>query len=254
MAGSEVHERAWVRARRALRAQRRTSLRGAVVVASFAVALSLATPRTAGADEDPLVLVPAPAGTDGPLVLLLSGDGDWAAFVREIAESAAAHGAPVLGLKSRTWFSQPRTPEQSAALLEKAVRTQLAAWKRRDVVIVGYSRGADLAPFVVNRWPADLRARVREIVVIGLSEGASFEFHLEDLVRTVTRPTDTPTRPEIEKLDGIPIVCVYGAEEVDSFCARPVAGMRARAHAGGHRATTGSDAAQIVLAELGFAP
>ena len=219
------------------------------VLASFAPHAVTAAPG-----EDPLVLVPAPAGTDGPLVLLMSGDGDWAAFVRELAESAAARGAPVLGLKSRTWFSEPRTPEQSAALLETALRAQLAAWNRKDVVIVGYSRGADLAPFAVNRWSEDLRARVRKIVLIGLSEGASFEFHLEDLVRDVARPTDSPTRPEIEKLTGIPLVCVRGTEEEDSFCARPVAGMRVVAHEGGHRATASSGTGAIVLKELGLEP
>jgi type IV secretory pathway VirJ component len=240
---------AWADA--ALRASGRAAFASVwlAVLASFAPHAVTAAPG-----EDPLVLVPPPAGTDGPLVLLMSGDGDWAAFVRELAQSIVARGAPVLGLKSRTWFSEPRTPEQSAVLLETALRAQLAAWNRKDVVIVGYSRGADLAPFVVNRWSEELRARVRKIVLIGLSEGASFEFHLEDLVRDVARPTDSPTRPEIEHLTGIPLVCVRGTEEEDSFCARPVAGMRVVAHEGGHRATASSGTGTIVMKELGLEP
>jgi type IV secretory pathway VirJ component len=220
------------------------------VLASFVAAQGAAT----AADDDPFVRLSAPAGTDGPLVLLLSGDGDWASFVRGIGESAAARGAPVLGFKSRTWLSVPRAPDASAALLESAVRAQLATWNRRDIVIVGYSRGADLAPFVVNRWPADLRQRIRKMVLIGLSEHASFEFHLEDLVRDVVRPTDVPTRPEIDKLTGIELICVRGEEEKDSFCTHPVAGMRTVTHAGGHRATVSGDTAEVVLNELGLPP
>jgi type IV secretory pathway VirJ component len=54
------------------------------------VCLAAATGLSAQvADELPLVRVPAPAGTNGPMILLLTGDGDWAAFVRDLAQSAA---------------------------------------------------------------------------------------------------------------------------------------------------------------------
>jgi type IV secretory pathway VirJ component len=230
--------------------RRLAALRAGCAIAWLAALVPL---RDAAArDDDPFVRVAAPAGTTGPLVLLLSGDGDWAAFVRGLAEAAAARGAPVLGLKSRTWLAEPRTPEQSAELLETAVRAQLAALNRHDLVIVGYSRGADLAPFAVNRWPEELRARVRAIVLVGLSEHASFEFHLEDLVRDVERPSDLPTRPEVERLAGIPLTCVRGTDEEGSFCAFPVPGMHVLQHQGGHRA--GGDVAAMVLRELGLAP
>jgi type IV secretory pathway VirJ component len=227
----------------------------AVVCVTALTSLASFAPRgAAAARADPFVRVPAPDGTDGPLVLLLSGDGDWAAFVRELGDLAAARGAPVLGLKSRTWLAEPRTPEQSAELLEKAVRAQLAEWQRSDLAIVGYSRGADLAPFVVNRWPPDLRARVRTIVVVGLSEHASFEFHLEDLVRDVVRASDSPTRPEMEKLADIPLACVRGKDEQESFCAHPLEGMQVLVHDGGHRAAADGRTAEIVLESLGLAP
>jgi type IV secretory pathway VirJ component len=99
-----------------------------------------------------------------------------------------------------------------------------------------------------------LRSRVQAIVFVGLSESASFEFHLEDLVRDVQRPTDVPTRPEVEKLAGLMLTCVRGADEEGSFCLRPVAGMRVLVHEGGHRAGPSSDTAAVVLKELGLAP
>ena len=43
--------------------------------------------------------VEAPPGTQGPMILLLSGDGDWAPFPKQLGELAAAHGSPVLGLE-----------------------------------------------------------------------------------------------------------------------------------------------------------
>jgi type IV secretory pathway VirJ component len=225
-----------------------------VVLAGLALTAPPAFAQAAPSGSLPLVRVEAPPGTDGPMVLLLSGDGNWAAFDRAFSAAAASTGSPVLGLESRSYLSRPRTPEEASAALARAVRAQLATWDRRNLIVVGYSRGADMAPFVVSGWPASLRTRVLAIAFIGLSERASFEFHLEDLFRDVARPTDLPTRPEIAKLSGIPMLCVYGETEQDSFCAKPVQGMRSIVHAGGHR--VGDDRALIalLLRDLGLAP
>jgi type IV secretory pathway VirJ component len=203
----------------------------------------------ASAHDLPFVRLSAPPGSSGPLVLLLSGDGDWASFPRGFAEAAARAGSPVLGLKTRAYLSHgSRTPAEVAADLEGPVRAELAASQRRDLVIVGYSRGADWAAFIVNRWPEDLRARIRAIAFVGLSEHASFEFHFEDLFRDVPRATDVPTRPEVEQLVGLPMICVYGTDEKDTLCARPVRGMRVIEHAGAHRV---KDDPQLVAELLG---
>ncbi|HEX5048262.1 MAG TPA: AcvB/VirJ family lysyl-phosphatidylglycerol hydrolase [Gammaproteobacteria bacterium] len=225
---------------------------------SWLICAGLSIGPAAGALADtpaelPLVRVAAAtAAPKGPLLLLLTGDGDWVEYMSNLAAAAAAAGSPVLGLKSRSYLSEPRKPDEVAAALEKAVRRALADWQRDDLVIVGYSRGADMAAFIVNRWPDDLRARVRGIGFIGLSEDASFEFHFDDLVREVHRPTDVPTRPELEKLTGIPLVCVRGEREHDSFCEQPVAGMQVATHTGGHRGTSDDGSIAAVLRALGI--
>jgi len=225
-------------------------------VCTACLAVSLGFGVTTGAADDvlPLVKVPAPSGSHGPLLIVLSGDGDWTAFMRELSETAAAHGAPVLGLKARSYMSTPRKPDDLAASLATAVREQLKQWQRDDIVIIGYSRGADWAPFIVNRWPADLRSHVRAIGLIGLSENASFEFHWEDLAIDVSRPTDIPTRPEIEKLAGLQMFCFRGEDEQKSACDRPVPGMQRIVHDGRHRAKAGDGTTELVLHQLGLAP
>jgi type IV secretory pathway VirJ component len=229
----------------------RTSLLPWLLCAGLLIAPA-GTPLADANGDLPLVRVAAAPGGDGPLLLVLSGDGDWVDFMSDLAAEASAHGSPVLGLKSRSYLSEPRKPDEVAAALERAVRGALADWHRSELAIVGYSRGADIAAFVVNRWPDDLRARVRGIVFIGLSERASFEFHFDDLVRDVRRATDVPTRPELEKLVGIPLVCVRGEREQNSFCDNPIPGMQVATHAGGHRATSASGTIDIVLRALGI--
>jgi type IV secretory pathway VirJ component len=210
-------------------------------------------PSTASTQDLPLVRVSAAPGSNGPLVLLLSGDGDWAPFPRGFAEAAARAGSPVLGLKTRAYLSHgSRTPEEVAADLEAPVRAELAASHRDDLVIVGYSRGADWTAFVVNRWPADLRSHIRALAFVGLSERASFDFHFDDLFRDVRRPTDVPTRPEVEKLEGRPMICVYGTDEEDTLCTDPVPGMKVVQHAGAHRVKDDQDLIAELLRDLGI--
>ena len=81
------------------------SIRVAPALAALAVATAL-VPRPAATQNAPpppdlpLVTIPPTAGANGPLVLILSGDGDWAAFVQRVAADAAAAGSPVVGLES----------------------------------------------------------------------------------------------------------------------------------------------------------
>jgi type IV secretory pathway VirJ component len=222
------------------------------LVVAFMLTLASAPGFAQRRADLPLVRVEAPAGTTGPMILLLSGDGDWAPFPKQLSELAAAHGAPVLGLKMRSYLSQRRTPDEVAAALAPVVRGQLGDWGRSQLMVVGYSRGADIAPFVVNRWPEDLRSQINGIAFVGLSERASFEFHYTDLAFDIERATDLPTRPEVEKLVGMPMWCLRGADESASFCDHPVTGMKVATHPGSHRAGGDDGTAQLVLHELGL--
>ena len=204
----------------------------------------------AGGEADPFVAAaPETAAPRQPLVLLLSGDGDWAAFPKAITAAVTRTGAPVIGLKSRTYLSRQRTPEEAARLLQDVVERGLREYQRDSLVIIGYSRGADMAPFILNRWPEDLRGRVRRVALVGFSENANFLFHTEDLWRNVHRPSDLPTRPEVAQLR-MPVLCVGGVKESDSFCKHPLPSMRVFEHTGGHVIGNDQFTVQRILKEL----
>ena len=184
----------------------------------------LVAPADTGLRRDlPLVEVPAsraPA-TPGPrtLAVLITGDGDWAALDQAVARTLADGGVPVVGLKARAYLThQPRTPDEMAADVAQIARTYLARWGAERIAFVGYSRGADLLPFVATRLPPDLRKRVAIVAMFGLSTRASFVFHWSDVVHDVARPTDVLTVPELQRLRGMRLLCVYGVEETDSGC------------------------------------
>lgn len=219
---------------------------GARAGAAAQSALSAVTPSL------PLIEVAADSGHT--LALLLSGDGGWSGGDRAVAQGLASHGVAVVGLDMRAYLrAAPRTAETMARDTQELLERYATAWHRDRLVLVGYSRGADVAPFIVNRWPEALQRRLALVALVGLADHASFEFHWKDVLYDVRRPTDRPTRPELERMRGAHILCVYGRGEKDSLCPSldPAVARQAR-HPGGHvlDATSGAAVAELVSAAL----
>lgn len=152
------------------------------------------------------------------LAVVLSGDGGWASIDRNVGEALAGRGVAVVGLNTLKYFWTPRTPEEAARDLERTLRYYLAAWKKDHVVLIGYSLGADVLPFLINRLSPETRSRVRLVALLGPAHTANFEFHVSDWLWDSSPDDGQPTLPEAEKLQGPEILCFYGAEENDSLC------------------------------------
>ena len=165
----------------------------------------------------PLVEVPAVEPGSDTLVVILSGDGGWASIDRDLADTLASQGVSVVGLNCLRYFWTPRTPEEAARDLERILRHYLAAWRKTDALLIGYSRGADVLPFMANRLPVEVLSRVRAIALLGPAPAVEFEFHLTDWLQDASA-TGRPVLPEVEKLRGKRMLCVYGEEEKDTLC------------------------------------
>lgn len=168
----------------------------------------------------PLHEVAARGARSRTMAVMLSGDGGWAAIDRELADSLAAHGIAVVGLDSRSYFSTQRKPDSASGDLAWITRRYLAQFSADSLILVGYSRGADVLPFLATRLPSDLLARVRLVALLGAAPNANFKFHLIDLVSNKKRQDDLMTVPEITKLaaSGTKVLCVYGTDEAESAC------------------------------------
>ncbi|HEY7879093.1 MAG TPA: AcvB/VirJ family lysyl-phosphatidylglycerol hydrolase [Gemmatimonadaceae bacterium] len=165
-----------------------------------------------------LHVVVARGTASGRLAIMLTGDGGWAAIDKQLADSFAAHGTPVVALDSRSYFSKQRDADGAARDLSRIARYYLASLGGERLVLVGYSRGADVLPFMASRLTTDLLVRVELIALLGPAPNANFKFHLIDLVSNRHRADDRMTVPEIEKLYGKKILCFYGADEKESAC------------------------------------
>ena len=188
----------------------------------------------------PLVEVPAAANANASGVqhdafaVLLTGDGGWAGLDQDVAAALAARGIPVVGFNTLKYYQNARTPDAAAADLERVIRRYRVAWQRPQVILVGYSFGADVLPFLYTRLPGDVRSEVRTVNLLGLSDTASFEFHVADWIPG-SADSGRPTVPEIARMGDAAVLCLYGSDEQDSPCPKVArTGVQAVALNGGH--------------------
>ncbi|MGH7500045.1 MAG: AcvB/VirJ family lysyl-phosphatidylglycerol hydrolase [Gemmatimonadales bacterium] len=198
----------------------------------------------------PVVEIPAGSTASSTLAVILSGDGGWAAGDRAMAAELAESGVGVVGIDVPSYLRVKRTPDEAGADLDRLLEHYLQTWHKSKVILIGYSHGADIVPFMASRLPQDLKSRVLLVAMLGLSSSASFEFHFSDVVADISHQGDLPTLPEVEKLRGIPLLCVKGEGERHSFCDElPPSLAQVEVHPGGHRivGSRGRATAEIVL-------
>lgn len=208
-----------------------------VVCAYLALALLSTASAQAGdpggVDDLPVVAVPASGGGHGLMAILLSGDGGWTGLAQSVAAALARDGIGVAGLNSLKYFWAPRTADETTRDVERIADHYQREWHADRIVLIGYSFGADVLPIVVNRLRHDLRARVAGLTLIAPSSVAIFEVHVTGWLH-VAHP-GSPTQPEIERLRGLPMVCIYGKDDVDAVCPNLPAGLaRIQRLEGGH--------------------
>jgi type IV secretory pathway VirJ component len=176
-------------------------------------------------DDLPLLELPAQGAPTGTLAVVVSGDGGWNGIDRKVARVLSERGVAVAGLNSKRYFWTARAPAGAAADLARILRHYLAAWGCKRAILVGYSLGADALPFMTGRLPPELLDRVRLIAL--MSPGPTTRLEVFTRLKPSPAGADLPVLPELRKLAGRPILCLYGDRESQSLC--PLLGTLAKA-------------------------
>lgn len=161
----------------------------------------------------PLTIVPALPNSKMPMVFMISGDGGWTSFDHTLAETFAKKGIPVVGLDAQKYFWNAKTPQETTVEITKAVSHYLQQWNKKSFILVGYSFGACVAPFVANRFPDFLKKSLSGICLISPEEFGDFEIHVSDMLSIGSRNKQFDVLSEIRKIKEIKPVCIFGEEE-----------------------------------------
>ena len=189
---------------------------GGLMKLLFPVLLLSASALFANVPKPNLPLVEVPArGTSDTLVVFVSGDGGWAAIDKSISRVLADNGMPVVGLNALQYFWTKRTPETASRDLQQILEAYLHNWQKQRILMVGYSRGADVLPAMITRLPAALQSKIRLVALLGPSPTVEFEFHVADWLHS--SGGGYAVKPEVEKLRGR-VLCLSGEDDRSSLC------------------------------------
>ena len=176
----------------------------------------------------PITEVPAANAGNDVFAVLISGDGGWAQLDKEVSAELASRGIPVAGLDSLHYFWHERTPEQTATDVGRIIEHYSTQWHRPRVLLIGYSFGADVMPAVFDRLAPVSRARVASLSLLGLAKRASYEVGASEWIPALASKGPL-VLSDLEKIGGLPILCVEGEGEEKSICpALPRLGVQVR--------------------------
>lgn len=198
----------------------------------------------------PLAELPVADDTGRVFAIVITGDGPTGGLGRRIGRELQARRVPSAVWHSLRYFWRRKTPEQTARDLDLAIRHYGGRWGRERVLLVGYSMGADVLPFAINRLPPDTRARIAGVALIAMAHDAVFEFRLEQWWGTSGAPSRA-TRPEVERLGDLRVLCIWAEGDDKAACPRMrTAPMREVRLRGGHHFKGDEERLMAVLRAL----
>ncbi len=162
----------------------------------------------------PLTVTRAKFGDPGkPFALLISGDGGWYSFEQSIADNLAGNGIPTIGLDSKKYFWKRKTPEETAADMAQALKYYSKELGRSQCMLIGYSLGAEIVPFIVNRLPEELRSDIFSSVLLSPDTSTDFEIHISNMLGMGNRQNVYNVADEIRSMQPVPTLIILGSGE-----------------------------------------
>lgn len=164
------------------------------------------------AEELPLTLLPVSGNNGLPLVFFISGDGGWIKTDMGVSRLLNEHGLPVVGINSLKYFWKEKTPDGSAAEFSKIIAHYMLIWNRKSFILVGYSFGASVVPFIANRLNSELQTSLKGVYCFSPEEKGDFKIRLSDFLYR-KYGGKYKVLPELKKITSVKPVCAFGKGE-----------------------------------------
>ena len=93
-------------------------------------------------------------------------------------QSLNKEGYAVIGLDAKDYFWNKKKPQEAAAAIEQAINESNKEWKKKNIILIGYSFGADVSPFMLTHFSPALGSKVIHLVLLSPSTKTDFEIHV----------------------------------------------------------------------------
>jgi type IV secretory pathway VirJ component len=170
--------------------------------------------NTAAISQLPLYLIKALDNPEKPLCIVISGDGGWTDFDQSIAENLSKNGISCVGLDTQKYFWEAKTPETTALDITKVLEYYLPRLQKTNFILVGYSFGADVIPFIANRLPAELKKKLAMVAMLSPDDKTDFEVTISSMLNLGNEDTYDVLN-EAKKVNYTKKLCIFGSDEDD---------------------------------------
>ncbi len=145
--------------------------------------------------------------------VLFSGDGGWYGFEQAIANRFANLGIPTIGIDTKKYFWTRKSPETTATDIADLLNSYSKEWNKSQFILVGYSQGAEIIPFVLNRLPDELKIKVTSTVMLSPEESTDFEIHITNMLGLGNKQNTYDVIAEIKRIKDTRQIVIFGELE-----------------------------------------
>ena len=149
---------------------------------------------------------------DKPLVFYISGDGGYTSFSEGVCATINKAGYMVTSLNSKSYFDDKKTPRQTTDDFVNYLNDQFNKRKDRQFLLIGYSFGADITPFVVNLFPDSIKKKLISVILLSPSTSTDFETHVWDKLG-LKKKRSMDVVAEVNKLGTMKTAIILGNDD-----------------------------------------
>ena len=149
---------------------------------------------------------------DKPLVFYISGDGGYTSFSEGVCATINKAGYMVASLNSKSYFDDKKTPRQTTDDFVNYLNDQFNKRKDRQFILIGYSFGADITPFVVNLFPDSIKKKLISVILLSPSTSTDFETHVWDKLG-LKKKRSMDVVAEVNKLGTMKTAIILGNDD-----------------------------------------
>lgn len=199
----------------------------------------------------PLVLIPSNIKEKLPLAFFISGDGGWRSFDQTLCEKLVGKGMSVIGLNAQKYFWDKKQPKEVSDEISEAILQYLKKWNIKSFVLIGYSFGACVAPFIADNFTNTLKENLKGVYCISPDETCDFEVHISDMLNINTKEK-YDVLAELKKIKTLNPICILGKKEEPNLIKHfSIPGIKVEMLSGDHHFNKDYNAlAAIVLKDL----
>jgi type IV secretory pathway VirJ component len=152
------------------------------------------------------------SASETPFIFYISGDGGLNSFSTSLCKEINDGSFHITALNAKSYFWDKKTPQQTANDISAYLDNAFAARKNQQLVIAGYSFGADVVPFIINSLPERVKKKLISVILLAPSRTTDFEIHILDMFGSASKRNMNVIN-EINKMNVPKLATIIGVEE-----------------------------------------